>query len=160
MLPALAPLMMGSMIASAVGGLFQAYSGYQQAKQNQYNKEAEAKALANQADQEEMNRLEQEKTERRLAARKSARSETMYAKSGILLQGTPAEALAEQSATQEANIMQKTQQQKYRSMGLRTSAYNTRQTAKSFGRSAPIQAATGILNTASNSMQQIAWWNK
>ena len=156
---ALPLLFAGSMITSAIGGMFSAYSGYQQAKQNQYNKEAEAQALANQATLEENNRTEQERIERLTNARKQARMTAMYAKSGIVLSGSPADALAEQAATQEADVLQKNRNSKYRSMGLRVSAYNARKTAKSFGKSAPFVAAQGMLNTASNSMQQLAWWN-
>ena len=70
-------LAIASLVSTVVGGLIQTYSGYQQAKQSQFNAEAEADVISKQAAQEEINRIEQEKNKRRKES-KSKRSRSTW----------------------------------------------------------------------------------
>ena len=93
--------------ATALYGMFaQHQAGKAQAKQAEYDAEYEAELRENQAEQERLNRLEAEKGERRMTARRRASQRASYAKSGVLLEGTPLNLLSEQAGIDEKNIQQ------------------------------------------------------
>jgi len=88
-----------------------AYSGVQQSKaadaqsdQAEATARYNAKVADNEAEQERLNRQSAETAERRDARRRRATIEAGYAKSGVLIEGTPATYLTEQAATDEYNI--------------------------------------------------------
>jgi len=68
------------------------------------NAQHAAEAAANKSEQERLNRASERKEERGQMARRRALQESMYAKSGILLDGTPSDYLVEQAETDELNV--------------------------------------------------------
>ena len=98
-----------SMMAG-IGGTYMSYVGARkqaaaQKKIGKYN----AQQAENQAKQERLDRAEAEKQERRDSMRRISALENMYAASGVLVDGTSAlDALAEQAATDEMNILNRT----------------------------------------------------
>lgn len=102
-------------VVSALGAAYGAYTQYEaqqaQAKQQENMAEAAernaqhaAEAAANKSEQERLNRESQRKEDRSQMARRRSIQEAMYAKSGILLDGTPSDYLVEQAGTDELNI--------------------------------------------------------
>lgn len=78
------------------------------AKQEQYNSEHEAAVLTNQAKQEQLNRAAAASEEERQARHRRASAEAMYAKSGVLMEGTPEYMLGEQAQADIMGIDQRT----------------------------------------------------
>ena len=102
-------------IVSAIGTAYGAYTQFEaqkaQAQQQEDMAEAAernaqhaADAAANKSEQERMNRESQRKEDRSQMARRRSMQEAMYAKSGILLDGTPSDYLVEQAGTDELNV--------------------------------------------------------
>lgn len=63
-----------------------------------------AEAAANKAEQERMDRASERTEERKQQRRRRAKQEAMYAKSGVLLDGTPSNYLTAQAETDELNV--------------------------------------------------------
>jgi membrane protein involved in colicin uptake len=63
-----------------------------------------AEGAANRAEQERMERESERKEERDQQKRRRSKQEAMYAKSGVLLDGTPAAYLTAQAETDELNV--------------------------------------------------------
>ena len=97
------------LIALAIAA-YGAYSQYQSsssmAKQAKSNADYNAKVAANEAEQERLNRAAKADEEAKQSKRRRANIEAMYAKSGVLLTGTPADALIDQAETDELNIQE------------------------------------------------------
>ena len=90
---------------SALAGIFgtvqQVQSQRAEAKQAEYDAEYEAQVREQEAEQERLNREEAEKSEREMTERRKAQQRSSYAKSGVLLEGTPLNLLAEQAEADE-----------------------------------------------------------
>lgn len=108
-----------------------AYQGYQSyetgkasAKQAEVNAEAGAEQAARDIEQERLNRQAGQKAEAKHARRRRAAIEAAYAKSGVLIEGTPGEFLQEQAGVDELNIQQRTKASEARVLGLGVRAKN------------------------------------
>lgn len=112
-------------VSAIYGGVTQYQSGKAQAKQAEYNAEHEADVLENQAEQEKLNRRADEGQERKESRRRLASMEAAYAKSGVLIDGTPANYLNEQTETDELNIARGNQRSKQRGLGLKIAGQNS-----------------------------------
>jgi hypothetical protein len=155
--------------ALAVGaGLFSAFSQYQAgktaAKQAEYDAEYEAELRENQAEQERLNRLEAEKGERKMTARRRAAQRASYAKSGVLLEGTPLNLLSEQAAVDEKNIQQGNLESRQKRANLQAGAQaaltSGRNRASALRSGAKTSLLTGIGKTAVSGYQTYNWWDK
>lgn len=142
--------------AAAYGGYAsqqaQAEAQENAAEQEAMNREAEAERSANQAKQERMNREAESDRERQMAKRRRASMEAGYAKSGVMLDGTPADFLSEQETVDELDIQRGNQASEARAMGyevnsesLMTSAYNTRNTGKNEAAAMRSGATTSLI---------------
>jgi Tfp pilus assembly protein PilE len=124
-------LIIAGIIASVASSAYSAYSQSQTAKAqaDQAEKTAQhnAEVAKNEAEQERLNRSAQEREERRDMLRRRAAIEAAYAKSGVLLEGTPAQYLTEQATTDELNVQRGNQQstQVRRALLQRSSLYLT-----------------------------------
>lgn len=98
-----AALSAGAQIYSATQ---QANALEEQANYEQELAEIRAKSLRREAEQERLNRLAEERSERRFTRRRRAAAEAAYAKSGVLLSGTPELMLVEQAKVDELDIQQ------------------------------------------------------
>jgi hypothetical protein len=128
-------LEIGYLIAAIVAVVGSGYSAYtqseaskqqekiadSQAEQERLNSERAAQEKANESEQERLNRQAQAKEERSSNLRRRAIIEGSYAKSGVLMDGTPGEFLAQQAETDELNIQRGDQQSRARSLGLKIS---------------------------------------
>ncbi len=95
-------------LATTLAGTAVSYRAQrQQAKQAQYNADYNARLEEREADEELQRRQEDERNERNQNRRRRASIEAAYAKSGLLMTGTPAYALEEQARTDEQNIQTK-----------------------------------------------------
>ena len=93
------------------------------AAENEANRrEFEAEKEANNAEQEKLNRVAKEHEERSADKRRRALMESSYAKSGVILEGTPAEFLVEQETTDELNVQRNNQVSEARRMGFSVNA--------------------------------------
>lgn len=96
------------MIVAAIGSAYQAHTQYEtqknQAKAEEDNAEYAAEAAANKDEQEKLDRREERKEQRKEQRRKHALMEAAYAKSGVLLDGTPSNYLVAQAETDQLNI--------------------------------------------------------
>jgi hypothetical protein len=147
----------------------QIYSSIQQSNALQEQADSEeamaairAQSLRREAEQERLNRLSEERAERRFARRRRAAAEASYAKSGVLLSGTPEVFMVEQAGVDELNIQQRNrdseQKRKLIEVGAqnsliagmnRSSAYKSAATATLLGGS--IGAFGGLATAYGNS---------
>jgi len=111
-------------LALKVGAMYMTYAaGQQQAETQKKIAAYNAQNARNQAQQEKLDRNAAETEERKEGRQKRARIESMYAASGVLVNGTSAEeALVEQSKTDELNILNKNRVSKNRRNQLEASA--------------------------------------
>ena len=155
-------------IVGAAAGLFGAYSQYQAsqsaAKQAEYDAEYQAELSENQAEQEKLNRAEQEKGERSQLARRRAAQRASYAKSGVLLEGTPLTMLSEQAGVDEQNIQQGNLESRQRQSNLKAGGQAALQSGKNRSSAYKTQGRTNLLTglgkTAVSSAQSYNWWDK
>lgn len=153
---------------TAAASLFGAYSQYQSsrnaAKQAEYDAEYEAEVSAEQAKQEKMNRAAQEKSERSQSARRRAAQRASYAKSGVLLEGTPLTMLAEQAGVDEQNIQQGNLESRQRQANLKAGGRAALQSGKNKSSAYKAQGTTNLLTglgkTAISGAQSYNWWDK
>jgi len=137
------------------------------AKQSEYDAEYEAEIAENQAEQEKLNRAEKEKSERSQTARRRAAQRASYAKSGVLLEGTPLTMLSEQAGVDELNIQQGNLESRQRQSNLRHGGQAALQSGKN--RSSAMRSAantsllTGLGKTGATGASGIAnsknWWD-
>lgn len=111
-------------VIGAITALYGAFSSYQQQQaaadakeQEAMNREAQAKMEEQKAKQERLNREAEADKERQQAKRRRAVMEAGYAKSGVMLDGTPAEFLEEQAATDEIDVQRAGQVSEARALG-------------------------------------------
>lgn len=153
---------------TAVAGLFGTYAQYQAgkaaAKQAEYDSEYEAELRENQAEQERLNRAETERQERRMTARRRASQRASYAKSGVLLEGTPLTLLSEQAGIDEKNIMQGNLESRQKQANLIAGGQAALTSGKNRSRALKSQASTSLLTglgkTAVSTYQTYNWWEK
>ena len=111
---------------AAAATAYQGVSSYQtskaSAKQAEYNAEADAERKSREAEQSRLNRQAGERQESKEAHRRRAAAEAAYAKSGVLIEGTPGEFLAEQAGIDEQNIQDRTRAAEARTLGIELSA--------------------------------------
>ena len=74
------------------------------AEAEERNAKYAAEAAANRAEQERMERESERREERDQQKRRRSKQEAMYAKSGVLLDGSPSNYLIEQAETDELNV--------------------------------------------------------
>ena len=102
------PLTIGLLIAGVVATVASTAMSYQAqtqaAKQASYNAEYEAKRNEMAANEEKARRAAQERLERRQTLSRRASIEAGFAKSGLLMTGTPTYLLEEQAKSDEMNI--------------------------------------------------------
>jgi len=114
-------------VGAAAAG-YSAYSSYEtgkaSAKQVEVNAEAEAKQAAADVDQERLNRQSDQKAEAKQALRRRSAIEAAYAKSGVLIEGTPGQFLQEQAGIDELNIQQRTRASQALTAGMGVRAKN------------------------------------
>lgn len=79
----------------------------EQAKQAEYNAEYDADVAEKAAAEEKSARAAKEVSERKQSRRRLASMEAKYAKSGLLMTGTPTLMVTEQAKTDELNILQR-----------------------------------------------------
>lgn len=95
-------------IATAIGTAYQAYTQSEaqksQAKVAEKNAEYAAEAAANKDEQEQLNRRSERKEQRHEQRKRRSVMEAAYAKSGVLLDGTPSNYLIAQTETDQLNV--------------------------------------------------------
>jgi hypothetical protein len=104
---------------------FAADSSRSAAKQAKYNAEHDAEVQRNQAEQERLNRAATASEEERQARHRRAKIEAMYAKSGVLLEGSPEYMLGEQATVDTMGIDQRNSESLQRQRNLMVGAQNT-----------------------------------
>ena len=114
-----------SVDASRRAGNYAANSAKAAAKQQQYNSEYQAQLAFNQAKQEGMNRTAAAEEENRQARHRRARILAMYAKSGVLLEGSPEFMLGEQARADIMGIDQRNLESMQRQRVLNNQGQNT-----------------------------------
>jgi len=95
------------MITAAIAavGAFMAYESEQaNAEVAEKNAEYASEAAANKDEQEKLNRRSERKEQRHEQRRRRAIMEAAYAKSGVLLDGTPSNYLTAQTETDQLNV--------------------------------------------------------
>lgn len=149
--------------ATALAGLFmQQQATKSAAKQAEYDAEYEAQVAENQAEQERLNRAEQEKTERKQTARRRAAQRASYAKSGVLLEGTPLTMLSEQAGVDELNIQQGNLESRQRQANIRHGGQAALQSGKN--RASAMRSAgttsllTGVGKVGMQGYKDYKWW--
>lgn len=153
---------------TAITGIFGAYSQYQAnktaAKQAEYDAEYEAELRENQAEQERLNRAETEREERKMTARRRAAQRGSYAKSGVLMEGTPLTLMSEQAAVDEKNVQQGNLDSRQRQANLRASGQAALTAGKNRSRAYKAAATTALISglgkTAVSTYQTKNWWEK
>lgn len=146
----------------AVTSMFMQREGTRNAaKQAEYDAEYEAEVAENQAEQEKMNRAEAEKGERKMTARRRASQRASYAKSGILLEGTPLTMLSEQASADELNIQQGNVESRQRQTNLLAGGQSALYAGKSRSRALNYASKATLVGNAGRATGQAAkWWNK
>jgi ATPase subunit of ABC transporter with duplicated ATPase domains len=103
-------IIIGMMIAAAsatLAGTAMSFMAQREAaKQTQYNAEHNAKLEEMKAEEEKARRAQQERQERRQSLMRRASIEADFAKSGLLMTGTPSYVLEEQAKADEMNILE------------------------------------------------------
>lgn len=149
----------------AAGGMFMQYQASQdQAKQVEYDAEYEAELSENQAEQEKLNRAAKEKGDRSQMARRRAAQRASYAKSGVLLEGTPLTMLAEQAGTDEQNIQQGNLESRQRQTNLKSGGQAALQSGKNragaYRYAGNANLLTGIGKAGLSTYESYNWWDK
>jgi len=153
-----------SAIAGLAGLFMQHQATKAAAKQAEYDAEYEAQVAENQAEQEKLNRAEQEKIERKQTARRRAAQRASYAKSGVLLEGTPLTMLSEQAGVDEQNIQQGNLESRQRQANIRSGGRAALQSGKN--RSSAIRQAgninllTGVGQVGMQGYKDYKWWER
>lgn len=167
-------------IMAVVSAAYQAHTTSQQAKQAKMNQEAmadqeranaerAAQEKENQAEQERLNRQATAKEERKNQRRRKALMESSYAKSGVLLEGTPGNYLVDQAETDELEVQRGNQRSEARALGLEISgagiksegAFNANMMdakADAYGRQAQSSLIAGGINAASSAAGSYYSW--
>jgi hypothetical protein len=108
-------------VLSMMGTAYSAYSGYQQGKQQakiaEQNAQQSAKYAQQQTEIETQRRSSERSSQQEQQRRRRALQEASYAKSGVLLEGTPADYLTEQAETDALNVAQADQDSEQRIKG-------------------------------------------
>ena len=126
----------GAIIYAVVMAITAAYTAYSQSEaqkaqadqaeavaENESNRlEFDAEREVNKAEQEKMNRQAAEKSERDSHLRRRALMESSYAKSGVMIEGTPSEFLVDQETTDELNVQRNNQVSEAKRMGFKVNA--------------------------------------
>ena len=131
--PITATIMIVAMLGSAYmsytssmdAAKFAADSSSAAAKQAKYNAEHDSEVQRNQAEQERLNRAATAVEEERQARHRRAKIEAMYAKSGVLLEGSPEYMLGEQAMVDTMGIDQRNSESLQRQRNLMVGAQNT-----------------------------------
>lgn len=162
------------LLISAIAALYQGYAQKQAAddaaKQTELNAVRDAEASQAEAEQERLNREANAKEETRQNARRQAAIRAYYAKSGVMMTGTPEMLTAEQAKIDELNVKEGDRQSKMKRLGIDLAArrnfslgMSTADSYRSQGNSAMIG---GYLNAASKFSaggykigQTNGWWN-
>lgn len=150
---------------TALAGLFMQHQATRSAaKQAEYDAEYEAEVSENQAEQEKLNRAAAEKNDRSQSARRRAAQRASYAKSGVLLEGTPLTMLAEQAGVDEQNIQQGNLESRQRQANLKAGGQAALQSGKNrssaYKKSATTNLLTGLAKTGVSTAQSYNWWDK
>jgi hypothetical protein len=139
------------------------------AEQERVNAERAAQEKENQAEQERLNRAAEAKEERKQQRRRKALMEGAYAKSGVLLDGTPGQYLTAQSETDELEVQRGNQRSEARALGLQINGealksegyFNSnmmKAKADAYGRQANSSLIAGGLNVASSAAGSYYSW--
>ncbi len=153
-----------SAIAGLAGLFMQHQATRAAAKQAEYDAEYEAQVAENQAEQEKLNIAEQEKIERKQTARRRAAQRASYAKSGVLLEGTPLTMLSEQAGVDEQNIQQGNLESRQRQANIRSGGKAALQSGKN--RSSAIRQAgninllTSVGQVGMQGYKDYKWWER
>jgi len=156
-------LLIAGLVLSAASAGYQAYSGYQQ---GEYQKdmadyqeavaERNATLAAQQAETEQQEQAQRDRQARRAQRQRMARIEGMYAKSGVLLEGSPSELMIRQATVDEFNLQEADRISRYRQNLLRSqssmilSEGQARSDAMRFSaRQSQISAGVGLVGSLS-----------
>ena len=134
-----------SMIATMASAAASAKAQYEQGKQQQKNMEYNAEIAEMDAIEEEQARATEAVEERKVSKRFLARMEAKYAKSGILMAGTPEAFMLEQAEVDEFNILSKDRASNIRATNFRTQAELNRFQGKDAYRAGKTGALTSLL---------------
>jgi len=149
--------------ATAIAGLFmQKQASDNAAKQAEYDAEYEAEVSSEQARQEKLNRAAKEKDERSQSARRRAAQRASYAKSGVLLEGSPLTMLSEQAAVDEQNIQQGNLESRQTRRNLRHGGAAALVSGKNRASAYRAQGTTNLLLSTSKMFAGAAvsgWWD-
>lgn len=143
-------------VLSMMGTAYSAYSGYQQGKQQakiaEQNAQQSAKLAQNQAEIERTRRSSERSSQQDSQRRRRALQEASYAKSGVLLEGTPAEYLTEQAEVDALNVVQADQDSDQKIKGYlfqgQMGMMNAMNESDAYGYSANASLLTGGLQLA------------
>ena len=164
--------MIFTLIAAGLSIASTLYAGAQQkksseaaAKQATFNAEYDADLKAKQAEQERLNRNADETKERGMASRQRAIMEASYAKSGVLIDGTPSNYLYEQDLESETDIQQANLESNQKRKGLGISANNSLIEGQNKASAYRHQGRTALIGAGLQAGSKTAktagqWWNK
>jgi hypothetical protein len=158
----------GLAIFSAAASAYGVYSQHEAqsaaAKQAEYDAEYQAEVAENKAEQEKLNRAEKEKIDRSETARRRAAQRASYAKSGVLLEGTPLTMLSEQAGVDEQNIQQGNLESRQKQANLRAGGQAALQSGKNISSAYKSKAKTNLIGglgkTAASAYESYNWWDK
>ena len=138
-------------VLGTIGATAMSYQAQtESAKQSQYNSEYEAKREEMMAEEEKARREAQERLERRQTRARRASIEAGFAKSGLLMTGTPTYLLEEQAKSDEMNISEATRVSNTGFMRSMEKAALIRQQGKFESESLKYGATTSLISGASS----------
>lgn len=138
-------LTVASIIATLASSMAQASAQQAAAKQAQANAEYNAQVQEGAADEEAAQRAIEATSERKQSIRQLASMEARFAKSGLLMAGTPTLMISEQAKADEFNILTRDRASAIRTSNLRTEADLLRMQGADARRAGRTAATTSIL---------------
>ena len=141
-----------SLVMTIASAAASARSQYAQGKQAEENAEYNAKIAEQDADEEQAARAVESTDERKLSRRTLAHMEAKYAKSGLLMAGTPMQMMIEQAESDEFNILSRDRVSNIRSQNFRTEADLLRMQGKDAAKAGRTGAITSLLTGSASAM--------
>lgn len=130
-----------STVTSAIGS-------YQQGQAAEEQGEYNAALQRQQAEEEARARGKKEAEERRYTNNRQKSLQAQYARSGVMLEGTPVQMLMAQARTDEANILENDRTSQIRQQGLRQQAQVSLIMGEAQKNNANLQAIAGLVGAA------------
>lgn len=138
------------MVATMAASAASARAQYVQGKQAEANAEYNAQVVEDEAREEQAIRSIEATEERKVSRRKLASMEARFAKSGLLMSGTPTLMLSDQAKADEFNILSRDRGSIVRTQNLRTEADLLRIQGSDAASAGAVGAGTSLLGGAAS----------